>query len=156
MWSKLHPDVDNNQIPVALDSVSGSPLHTHPALLPPYLLLLFRQPYLLDFQSGKSLHETTSPVFPAGVFKSCELIWRWIRKTFPQLSVYISQLYLVMKMVWLFPPMMCYWLLLRNFMSLWTGYLDYLKIKYRFLLSVIFFRFYCRWMNPMNSGMKWI
>ena len=35
-------------------------------------------------------------------------------------------------------------LLLRNFMSHWTGYLDYLKIKYRFLLSAIFFGFYCR------------
>ena len=26
----------------------------------------------------------------------------------------------------------------------WTGYLDYLKIKYRFLLSAILFGFYCR------------
>ena len=30
------------------------------------------------------------------------------QKTFPQLSVYVSQLYPVMKMVWLLPPMMCY------------------------------------------------
>ena len=51
------------------DSVSGNLLHTHPVPLSPNLLL-FQQPYLLGFQSGKSLHGTTFPVFPAGFFHS--------------------------------------------------------------------------------------
>ena len=67
--SVVDPGV-GNQIPVTLHSVSGSPLHIHPVFLQPDLLLLFRQPYLLDFQFEKSLRGTTSLVFPAGFFHS--------------------------------------------------------------------------------------